>query len=106
MLKIQTLLILICSDLSVMLSKETYFYLQSALKRSLVYERLIMYKHRKFRNTTVTKWNAFLLVYCMKTELLIKHTIFKSLQTLLISKRNSDWDFPQLNLDILLDNCI
>lgn len=65
-----------------------------------------MYKHRKFRNTTVTKWNAFLLVYCTKPALLIKHTIFKYLQKLLIPKTDNDWDLSQLNLDILLDTCI
>lgn len=65
-----------------------------------------MYKHRKFRYTTVTKRNAFLLVYFTKTVLLIKHTIFKYLQKLIISKRNNDCDFSQLNLDILLNTCI
>lgn len=48
-------------------------FLPSTLKMSLVDERLIMYKTRKYRNTAGTKWNAFLLVYCTKTALLIKY---------------------------------
>lgn len=48
---------------------------------SLIHKRLIMYKHGKFRNTTVTKWNTFVLV------LLTKHNISRYPQMNLISEK-------------------